>query len=382
MYGLKSSASAVGFTALCVGSQAALGGATGCAFRFASFPNVSQLPVWTLPAALPWGPEAWTFGGANPVVYLASDGTEEAVDCTADSWRYQTADGEWKTVLGFPADEDDSDSPAPVSFEGFFNVTGDGEITVSGIPSSIAPAMSDSLYGRTIQLNLTCDESQLSAIVDEEDSCVLFQVEFSTYSSALDFNMALYRFSADPALPGIEMPLAQPFSPGDIQLNEGNPIAELDGSSVDWGCNGDEAEYLGEDGEWYHWFTGSDGQAYNLTHVFYATNFDHLNIATVQSVWSPNLEAALYNRSVRLLIHCNNQVNHEEGYVLFKVGDEAFQESCGDQPTLCVSSEVGDDGEGGTNGGSHRQTGLGIKLTSILAITTVALSALMLDVFC
>ena len=35
------------------------------------------------------------------------------------------------------------------------------------------------------------------------------------------------------------MPLAQPFSPGDVRLNEGNAIVELDGSEVDWGCNGD-----------------------------------------------------------------------------------------------------------------------------------------------
>ncbi|CAM9360309.1 unnamed protein product, partial [Scytosiphon promiscuus] len=332
--------SAVGLAAMCVGWQAVLVGATSCAFRFASFPNVSQLPLWTLPPALPWGPETWTIDGA--IVYLASDGTEEAVDCLAESWQYETADGEWRTDLAFPADEDSSDSPAPVTFEDLFSVTGDGAMTVSGIPASIAPAISDSLYGRTIQVNLTCDEAQLPAVVDQEDSCVLFQVESSTYSSAVDFNMALYRFQ-DPAFPGIEMPLAQPFSPGDTQLNEGNPIVEIDGSPVDWGCNGDKAEYLGEDGEWYHWFTGSDGQSFNLTHVFYATDFDHLNIATIQSVWTPNLEAALYNRSVRLLIHCNNQVNYEEGYVLFKVGDEAFQESCDDQPTLCVGTEPSDD---------------------------------------
>lgn len=50
--------------------------------------------------------------------------------------------------------------------------------------------------------------------------------------------MALYRFE-DPAVPGLELPLAQPLSPGDIQLNEGNPIVELHGSMVDNGCNGD-----------------------------------------------------------------------------------------------------------------------------------------------
>lgn len=42
------------------------------------------------------------------------------------------------------------------------------------------------------------------------------------------------------------MPLAQPFSPGDVQLNEGNAIVELDGSEVDRGCNGDMVSYGGE----------------------------------------------------------------------------------------------------------------------------------------
>ena len=45
-----------------------------------------------------------------------------------------------------------------------------------------------------------------------------------------------------------------------------------------------QAEYLGEDGEWYFWFTGSDGQMFNLTHVFYATAYDAVNIATIQRV--------------------------------------------------------------------------------------------------
>ncbi len=47
-----------------------------------------------------------------------------------------------------------------------------------------------------------------------------------------------------------------------------------------------QSEYLGEDGEWYWYFTGSDGVSYNMTHVFYATEQDHLNIAKIQSVRS------------------------------------------------------------------------------------------------
>lgn len=76
-------------------------------------------------------------------------------------------------TLTFP--EEDSEV---VTFDGVFNATGDGGITVSSIPSSIAPAMSNSLFGRTIQLNLTCDQPD---VVSEDDACVLFQVEFTNY---------------------------------------------------------------------------------------------------------------------------------------------------------------------------------------------------------
>lgn len=37
--------------------------------------------------------------------------------------------------------------------------------------------------------------------------------------------------------------------------------------------------------------------------------------------WSPNLEHALYNRTVRMSIYCNNVNFRQDGYVLFKVGN-------------------------------------------------------------
>lgn len=45
-----------------------------------------------------------------------------------------------------------------------------------------------------------------------------------------------------------------------------------------------QAEYLGEDGEWYFYYTGQEGVTYNLTHVFYATEQDRINIAKIQKV--------------------------------------------------------------------------------------------------
>lgn len=45
-----------------------------------------------------------------------------------------------------------------------------------------------------------------------------------------------------------------------------------------------QAEYLGEDGEWYFYYTGQEGATFNLTHVFYATEHDRVNIAKIQKV--------------------------------------------------------------------------------------------------
>lgn len=124
----------------------------------------------------------------------ANDGTEETVDCSGDSWQYQAADGTWRTEVSFPTDGAESDQN-PVSFGGFLNATGNGEITVSGIPSSIAVAVSDSLVGRPIRLNLTCNLG--SPVVEQEESCVLFGVDFTNYSPAFNVNMALYRFKGE-----------------------------------------------------------------------------------------------------------------------------------------------------------------------------------------
>lgn len=57
-----------------------------------------------------------------------------------------------------------------------------------------------------------------------------------------DMDMVKYRF-ASPAIPGFELPAAVPWSPGDIRLNDGNPIVEPDGTRiVGFACNGDQVE--------------------------------------------------------------------------------------------------------------------------------------------
>lgn len=53
------------------------------------------------------------------------------------------------------------------------------------------------------------------------------------------------------------------------------------------------------------------------------------------------MEAALYNRTVRLLIHCNNAANFQEGYLFFRVGEfdtAALEDTCESLPSLCVEA--------------------------------------------
>lgn len=51
------------------------------------------------------------------------------------------------------------------------------------------------------------------------------------------------------------------------------------------------------------------------------------------------MEAALYNRTVRLLIHCTNADEYEEGYLFFNIGEENsvdLVETCESLPELCA----------------------------------------------
>lgn len=62
--------------------------------------------------------------------------------------------------------------------------------------------------------------------------------------------MAGYRF-ADPALPSFDLPEAVPNSPGDVVLTTSNSVVTKTGAATETLCNGDSAEYYGEDGNWY-----------------------------------------------------------------------------------------------------------------------------------
>lgn len=69
--------------------------------------------------------------------------------------------------------------------------------------------------------------------------------------------------------------------------------------------------------------------------MFYVTNADELWSATIQSVWSPNLEYILANRTLRLMVWCTN--DEEPEALFFRVGDESL--TCGDVPDLCTVRE-------------------------------------------
>lgn len=84
------------------------------------------------------------------------------------------AGGAYETNVAFP-DSDSNTTTADVSVDGLFNATG-GYVLVDSIPAEIAVAVSDSLYGRTIEVSLSCSQEEAVA---EEDSCIVFEVNFT-----------------------------------------------------------------------------------------------------------------------------------------------------------------------------------------------------------
>ncbi|CAM9591361.1 unnamed protein product [Pylaiella littoralis] len=290
-----------------------------CAFRLDGYLYNEEPLTLTAPLVNP-GSGFSVINPYNPLVYLVDPEIWDRynVNCTVDSWRYQLAGGGYATNFTFP-DSGDIANTTQVAFEELFAADGHN-LSINSYPTDVAVAISDSLVSVDIEVFLTCDQEP---VVADEDSCVLFNMNFTNSSPEPDAELlssALYRFE-EPAVPGVVLPAAVPYSPGDTWLNEGNPIVNINGTTTYQGCNGEIAEYQGEDGEWYFYWTGSDGQLYNLTHVFYTTYQDRLNVAIIQQPWSPNLENALLNRFVRLSIYCNNVNNRVTGYVLFKVGD-------------------------------------------------------------
>eukprot|EP00903_Cladosiphon_okamuranus_P014909 g13805.t1 len=259
----------------------------------------------------------------NPLLYVENEAEWVApqVNCNATSWRYRLVDGVngtdpiYATSMTFP-----NDNGTEVGHENLFMAQGT-RLLIDSYPIEKAVAISDTLFGRKIEVGLTCDQEYF---VSEEEACVVFKLNFTNSSPEPDAELlesALYRFE-EPAVPGFILPAAGNWAPEeDVWLNVDNPIRDIDGSVTETGCNGEVSEYLGEDGEWYFYYTGQDGATFNLTHVFYATEQDRVNIAKIQAPWSPYLEMALFNRTVRMEIYCNNINNRQTGYVLFKIGD-------------------------------------------------------------
>lgn len=115
----------------------------------------------------------------TPEIYRAATTTDDQtipVNCTGDGWRYFSADGAAKTDLTYP-DSSLEATNTEVSFDGLFNATGEGDLVVSEIPESKAVAVSDSLFGNTIELDLTCSDG--AGVVDVVASCVQFMVNFT-----------------------------------------------------------------------------------------------------------------------------------------------------------------------------------------------------------
>lgn len=65
-----------------------------------------------------------------------------------------------------------------------------------------------------------------------------FRSDNSPEPDAELLSSALYRFE-EPAVPGVVLPAAVPYSPGDTWLNEGNPIVNINGTTTYEGCNGE-----------------------------------------------------------------------------------------------------------------------------------------------
>ncbi|CAN0093763.1 unnamed protein product, partial [Pylaiella littoralis] len=270
-------------------------------------------------------------GGANAMsVYeFSNSGIEanaleenEESGCTGTSAQFwNRATGEWSSTF----ETIDGESHDIDMF--YLNlVDGYNELWVTEIESWMAPSLYVQLQYNYVKLNVTCPAG--NTVVD---SCVMFEPTFTNWSPDIVGSEAGYRFS-DPAVPSFDLPEAAPNSPGDVLLTAGNGVVTRTGATTETSCNGDSAEYYGEDGFWYNQFIKTDGESHELTHVFYPTS-RNLYAATIQENWEPNLRGLLENRTVRIRVWCTNDERAE--YLFFRVSGE--ESTCDDIDDLCTA---------------------------------------------
>lgn len=83
------------------------------------------------------------------------------------------------------------------------------------------------------------------------------------------------------------------------------------------------------------------------------------------------MEVALYNRTVRLLTHCNNVVGREYGYLHFRVGEGNDSSLfCEDIPCLCDADTL--DGCASGAHGRYAFSGVGMTVAAMGALLVFA----------
>jgi hypothetical protein len=82
-------------------------------------------------------------------------------------------------------------------------------------------------------------------------------------------------------------------------------------------CQGELAEYQGEDGVWHGFFLGTDGRYATINHMVYVEGRSVYS-ATIQKVWAP-LFGVVAGRNLRIATKCYNArgTSMGEGYLYF-----------------------------------------------------------------
>ncbi|KAL0489015.1 unconventional myosin [Acrasis kona] len=116
-------------------------------------------------------------------------------------------------------------------------------------------------------------------------------------------NTCCFKFKY-PQIPTFYLPPAVPYSPGEIIINQDNPIISSLGVNIKQGCSGDQLEYYSETTGWTSTYIDSDGNKKSVIDVLYATE-NKIKARTIQS-WQSNLPNVLNGRLVRLSLTCDN----------------------------------------------------------------------------
>lgn len=319
------------------------------------------IPLFSLPSLSKFGGEPFQLHADvdDPIVYLGDmvGGVSNVREVTAckvtgatytscykdkDYFHYTcTEEEKYVDLRDYPRLVDWEELERTVSISDLFVMEGSDVLAVAPPLPHNAASLYAAVRNTAVSAQLSCTVRGFGTV----DSCLMMELDPTNESPVEALGQvagdALYHFEEFAVL---NVPMFQVTdktnASQDVQMNgdDNGLTTRLEETRSIYGCQGENAEYMAEDGSWLSAFFSAEEGMLDLsedsTRAFYVTGTG-LFSPTVQTSWEPNLSSTLDGRIIRMPLTCFDygvdlaEENIGEGYAYWGIGTTPYRKKGG-----------------------------------------------------